>query len=178
MNHNIARQMPLNETRKDPYLSNKEIINKVLENYFQEFRFVKSFIADEATCDAEVLVDSYPYAGESAFSYVTSTSISLLLSQVSYIFIANLIINYNHKFLDGIDLQTFLKMRDNGNLLFTRNNFEFRKKIPKKVAFKFKMRLLLSKRLRDFVCGKFSFEVPGYLVGDAMLVAGPLSNMT
>ncbi len=67
-------------------------------------------------------------------------------------------------------------MGDNGHLLFARNNFEFRRKILKNKKFQFILEMKSSKRLRDFVCGKFLLEVPGHLTGDAMLVAGPLSN--
>jgi hypothetical protein len=155
----------------------KRLIENVLSIYLDEYRFVKkAVLIDQNRCDAYVKVGAYPYTAKKTFNYVTSTSISLLLSQVSYIFVAQLIKNNAFPELDGLSLRSFLQMRDNGDLLFTKNNFTFRKKIRINEEVKFTMELTARKRMGNFVCGKFNLCIPGKLKGDAMLLAGPLDK--
>ncbi len=158
-------------------LSNNEIIDLILENYHPKYRYVKSFQGDSKSIQAEIIIDSYPYAKESAFSYVTSTTLSLLLSQVSYVLFLNLILNYNVESLNRINVKKLLELRDRGNLLFTKNNFIFRKKINKNTKFVFNMRLVSSKDMKDFICCKIDFNVNGHLSGDAVVVAGPIQQL-
>ena len=155
----------------------KYLIENVLSIYLDEYRFVKkAVLIDQNRYDAYVKVGAYPYTAKKTFNYVTSTSISLLLSQVSYIFVAQLIKDNAFHELDGLSLRSFLQMRDNGDLLFTKNNFTFRKKIRINEEVKFTMELTAIKRMGNFVCGKFNLCIPGMLKGDAMLLAGPLDK--
>lgn len=158
-------------------LIDKCLIENVLSIYLDEYRFVKkAVLIDQNRCDAYVKVGAYPYTAKKTFNYVTSTSISLLLSQVSYIFIAQLIKDNAFPELEGLSLRSFLQMRDNGDLLFTKNNFTFRKKVEIDEEVRFSMELTASKRMSNFVCGKFNLCIPGRLEGDAMLLAGPLDK--
>ena len=153
------------------------LIENVLSIYLDEYRFVrKAVLIDQNRCDAYVKVGAYPYTAKKTFNYVTSTSISLLLSQVSYIFVAQLIKDNAFPELDGLSLRSFLQMRDNGDLLFTKNNFTFRKKVKIDEEVRFTMELTARKRMSNFVCGKFNLCIPGRLKGDAMLLAGPLDK--
>lgn len=172
---NYQNEIPKRENFKKECID-KDFINLILENYHPQFRFIESVSVKKNECISIINVDKYPYAKESAFNYVTSTSISLILSQAVYIFVAELIRREQHSDIGNFTLNKFLSMRNNGDLLFTRNNFVFKRKLMRNCNFEFRVNLKALKRMRNFVCASLDINIENHLYGDAMLVAGPLDK--
>lgn len=162
--------------KKEQNSVGKELKDLILENYHPQYRFIENISVIDNECIAKITVDKYPYAKESAFNYVTSTSFSLIISQVVYVFIAELLRRRFYTNLNKFTLEKFILMRDNGDLLFTKNNFTFKKKLMKNEPFSFRVKMRAMKKMKNFVCASIVVSVENHLQGDAMLVAGPLNK--
>ena len=148
------------------------LINRVLDIYRPEFRFVKKIYCHNEIFYAEIVVDKYPYTQKQIFSYVTGPTLTLLVGQVAYIYTAYLIVNNKKGELNDISLEKYLALRDDEKLVFGCLDFKFKRKIPMNKSFTMKMNLVASKRMRNFIYGRFTFEVERYLSGKTNFVMG------
>lgn len=174
--HKLSGINKISLFEKDQHSVKDELVDLILENYHPQYRFIDNISVIDNECIAKITVDKYPYAKETAFNYVTSTSISLILSQVVYVFIAELLRRRLYENLNKLTLDKFILMRDNGDLLFTRNNLTFKKKLMKNEPFDFQVTMRAIKIMKNFVCANIDVSVENHLKGDAMLVAGPLEK--
>lgn len=155
-----------------PNFCRYDLIDKVLDIYHPEFRFVKDIHHNKNEFIANIIVDKYPYTRHEMFSYVTGPSLTLIVGQVAYVYTASMISKNEKNELNDISLEKYLYLRDQEKLVFGHLEFKFKKKIPTNSMFKMTMKLEASKRMKSFIYGRFSFEVPGYLNGSTNFVMG------
>ena len=155
-----------------PNIDRYDLIDKVLDIYHPQFRFVKDIHHNEKEFTADIVVDKYPYTRHEIFSYVTGPSLTLIVGQVAYVFTASMIANNERDELRDISLEKYLYLRDKEKLVFGHLEFKFKKKIPANSKFEMTMKLEASKRMKNFIYGRFSFEVLGYLNGSTNFVMG------
>lgn len=152
-------------------------IQKALDNYDEKFLYLKKLeFQNPLNFRASIRAAEYPYAKAGSFSYLTSTAFSVALSQACYTAFAHRIQNGGISSLEGLDMDDYFRLRNDGQLVFSRLETSYLEKIMLGDDFELEGTFAHSKRFKSMCISKLRYQVKNKLYGDATLIAGPLEN--